>query len=476
MIFMNQKKKFLGIESSLNLFDFEIKGVKIWQYLRNSIFLKIYQESGQIGVAQDDIDRTLLGSIKKGMQAIFKVISNKDALIGKKRKIDLLIFNHPRRKLLNGEYWAIFTDFLLHDLKVDYQIIEKLYEKRKPPQNRNTKFIDLLILLAYIYRKLTKIELNKSEIRQLQELEKKLEEEFQTTLNLINQVKEILIMRKTYFYVYKKIMDRYKPKVIIEVVSYEIKNMILNEFCKKNDTVTIELQHGIIGDFDLAYEYPKKMEIDVFPDYFFSFGKYWEKTTQFPISDENIKTVGFPYFENECKKYQNYKKTSKILFISQGPIGKELSKFACDFANLTKEEIVYKLHPGEYKRWKKDYYYLNESPNIKVIDHDRIPIYQLFAESKTVIGVYSLALFESLMFKSDLFIVKLTGYEVFEQLIKQAYATLISTPEELLQKLMESKDYNHETFEVDYFFKKKSIKNQQRELLQILSNYNARKK
>jgi hypothetical protein len=91
--------------------------------------------------------------------------------------------------------------------------------------------------------------------------------------------------------------------------------------------------------------------------------------------------VGYPYFEKRLNAYNDVERIRQLLFISQGSIGEELSRFALKIHDDDRidYEIVYKLHPGEYDRWKDEYPWLAES-NVQVIDGPEPPLYRLFAE------------------------------------------------------------------------------------------------
>ncbi len=52
-------------------------------------------------------------------------------------------------------------------------------------------------------------------------------------------------------------------------------------------------------------------------------------------------------------------KKKQIIFISQGITGKELSKKAVELSdNNNGYKIIYKLHPGEFAEWDKEYPWL----------------------------------------------------------------------------------------------------------------------
>lgn len=164
---------------------------------------------------------------------------------------------------------------------------------------------------------------------------------------------------------------------------------------------TIELQHGVMSG-SIAYNYPKKSDVKQFPDYIFVFSDYWKKCAEFPIDDKNIKVVGYPYLEEKEKQYNKIftekrgRNKKVVLFLSQWTIGNELSKMAVEFSEICDEEyeIIFKLHPGEYENWKRNYPWLEKEDKIKVIDSLKHNIYEYFAMSDYQVGVSSTAIYE----------------------------------------------------------------------------------
>ncbi|MHA2335482.1 MAG: hypothetical protein ACXAEU_25860, partial [Candidatus Hodarchaeales archaeon] len=226
---------------------------------------------------------------------------------------------------------------------------------------------------------------------------------------------------------------------VIVVVGYNYPVEALIEASQDMNIPVIELQHGVISKYNLAYSFPKPGRTKrVFADYIFAFSDFWKKNVEFPIDDDKILSVGFPFLEKAKKKHTKELKKDQILFISQGTIGKSLSKFAVELStnNKSKYDIIYKLHPGEYSRWKEIYPWLIES-NIKVIEDDHTPLYQLFAESKILIGVSSTAIYEGLYFGLKTYLIDLPDIEHMEDLIKNGIVDVVSSVEDLNKFLLQ---------------------------------------
>ena len=160
----------------------------------------------------------------------------------------------------------------------------------------------------------------------------------------------------------------------------------------------------------------------------------------------------------------------QILFISQGVIGKYLSKLAYELAdNLNQNEMeeddnedytfIYKLHPGEYGTWRENYDYLtkaiDEFDNFTVIDKSEPPLYELFAKSNYQIGAFSTAIYEGLAFNCKTFIIDVPGVEYLDDLINKNIVKKVKSSEELINYLKEDEDneIDLKEYDKDYFFK-----------------------
>ena len=145
---------------------------------------------------------------------------------------------------------------------------------------------------------------------------------------------------------------------------------------------------------------------------------------------------------------------NQILFISQGVIGKYLSKVAFDLACELKDyKIIYKLHPGEYETWRQNYPELVEASafdNFEVIDHSEIPLYKLLAESKYQVGAFSTAIYEGMMFGCKTFILDVPGVEYLDDLIGRGYVFKIKDVDDLNDNLESFKPTDYDN---NFFFK-----------------------
>jgi hypothetical protein len=368
----------------------------------------------------------------------------------------LLFFGTGRRKKRDdGLWWDIYHDPIIDSVDKPCLLWERPYNVTHftPPKTSNMKYVDIVEYTGTLLQKLgiSKVSFTEEETSFFKEIEDEIASRFGTEIDLKSMVKEDLSKRKASLPIYRRLIRKVDPEVALLTVSYNGRETFV-EACQIENVPVIELQHGVINKYHMGYSFPHGNK-KVFPDYFFSFGDFWSDYVDLPLTKSNIYSVGYPYLESESKKYEDIKAKNQTLFISQPNIGNALSRFAVELNEHVahEQEIIYKFHPNEPNSWKDKYPWLKKS-DITCIT-DEIPLYQLFAESTSQIGVNSTALYEGLRFGLDTYVVDFPGYEYMQYLIDNDHAIFIQSVEGYLEK----RKSNTSQVDVEYFFESDSI-------------------
>ena len=195
------------------------------------------------------------------------------------------------------------------------------------------------------------------------------------------------------------------------------------------------------------FNYQTTQKIPYFPEYFYSFGKYWEEVVDFPKGTK-LEIYGFPYLQKQLTKYKDVlEKKNQILFISQGHIGEKLLYKAIEFAeNNGDKNIIYRLHPGELRYSMRKYQKILEKYNLKNLNLEDCQknLYEIIKESEYIFAVSSTAIYEALALKKEVGIINLPSYEEVMDLIKQGYVDFYQ--EDKLEKIrripLKNKEFN----------------------------------
>lgn len=457
--------EFFKLENEHNLNYIKIQKVYPWELVRLYLYyeitrkLNIFSSAQQSSVSLFDKFKSFLPFIKNSI--LYNPLSGKDTY-------DVLIFNHPRKVLNNGKYMDIYSYFLgdtLDEMGKSYEIIDSPYlNKHYIKKDKHVKFNDRILLASYFYKKTHKIEYNEKESETIRSIETLIRASFGVDVNLFEIFTDHILNFQYEYEKYKQLLTEKKVRQVYAVVAYENKPLIAA--CKDLGVDILELQHGVISKYHLGYSYPSENitlksgsyeHIEYFPNKILSFGDYWQDASAYPIKKHSIFSIGFPYFEENSRKYKDVeKKKNQILFISQGVIGKYLSEFAFELASKLDEEeyeFIYKLHPGEYETWRENYPKLLEAQkqcNFNVVDNDNPALYQLFAESEYQVGAFSTAIYEGLAFNCKTFIVDVPGIEYLDDLIEKNIVVKVRNSNDMINKL---NDLDLNSYNTDFFFK-----------------------
>lgn len=435
-------EEFLNFENDYKLYYKHIKGFHFWNYNRFFIFNKIVNRDNAYSKLPNYKTTKLCSK-----QNILNWLENyvfRNPLCSILHK-DILVLNSPRRVQKGKYYICPYTEMILKKIKYSYSVIEAPYNRMhyKPVDTKNLWYLDginSLIQFELSYK--SKINLSKHTQAEIKHIVGLINSKFKINLSytefirdITNQINYYIILKK---YV-RLILRRIQPKCIIEINSYNFTNMVFNEVAKELGIKTIELQHGVMGKYNISYNYYGSPKLKSFVDNVFVFGEYWKNNTRFPISKKNIYVTGYPEFEKEMKrekvKGNNIKKS--IIFISDALYGQEFSNLAIELyekINHTKYDIIFKLHPLEYNMSKRIYSKLYRT-GIKVIDNNSHDIYYYLKNSDYQVGINSTAIYEGIGLRVKTFIVNWKGSEVVEALVNSKYSYLINSVNELIDYL-----------------------------------------
>lgn len=430
----------LQLEQELEMQELTIDGIYFWKLVRQEIPLKIL------------MDREKLSSIQLGSSYkinFFEIIKNsitKNPLF--RKKTNTYIFENPRKVNYDGQMIDSYTHFFVEKLQGDYTVLESRYGRdiSKSIWSTNTN-TDFAIVAAKPISKLLKTSIPSHIQKKVKEIECKLNTKFNVSLDIEKLIFHFVNHFKSQEKIYNFLFRVKKPKEIVIVCSYGKEAIIAA--AQKNNIRVIEFQHGVMGQQHLGYHFPNWGKVPYFPDEIMLFGSFWKDITQLP--QNTITTInGYPYLNKKMGSIDPSIKEKKesIIFISQGTIGKSLTTIANELAQqLPEYNIIYKLHPGEFGRWKKDYPQLaefNQLANTKVVEND-MDLYQLFSTAKFLVGVGSTAIYEGIAFGIYPMVVKLPGHENMQQLITNYQIPLVNSTEEILNTIQNSEDL----FEID---------------------------
>lgn len=423
-------ENFLEIEEGFDAFDVRIDGVPVWERIRFSVHQNLLFPEQNEPSETSGVDSIVekIGPLGLLLRNIF--IRNPFAC----GEHDVLFFGHSRRKQLeDGYWWDIYCDPVHRQLDIDYIHFEGPFNDnhRTPARTERLRYLDLIKFSASIQRNLGLVDVTIpfSQRRTLRSIGQEIARQFSVDISIVELARRELSIRRSLKWLYVELLKRANPEIAVLVTSYARETFI--EACQELDITVVELQHGVIHEYHCGYSYPGYRTKEAFPDYLFTFGEFWNDAVAFPVQQNRIIEVGYPYLEMQSDRYDDVASHAQVLFISQQMIGKSLSKMAVDAADRIEEDVVYKLHPEMMENWKSRYPWLRDSA-VTVVGDDGPPLYELFATSTVQVGVGSTALYEGLNFDLPTYLVSLPGIEYVRPLLDGGYATAVGSADELV--------------------------------------------
>jgi hypothetical protein len=431
-------RAFLDLERKHGVFDLVKDGVPVWERVRFDVNRQIMRASGHIGQTDDAMTTSLAKRLKR-TRFVVDSLTRRNPLCMTPR--DVLVWGMARRKRHeDGTWWDIYCDPLYERLDIDYCHVEDPYlgEHKTPSRTKRLGYLDQTTLLSDLSDAIgrPRVRLALATRRTLDEVEASIESEFDVSVPVRSAVEDALRRRRVTKPLYDRLLDRINPRVVVVIKSYGKETFV--EACRDRGIPTVELQHGALSEYHLGYSFPGFREKQSFPDYFFSFGDHFSQLADFPTPAENVLSVGYPHLETALAAHEADSSDEYIVFLSQGAIGEELSKVAVAVheSDALNREVVYKLHPAEYNRWRSDYPWLVEA-GVHVVEEDPA-LYDLFASAGAQVGVYSTALYEGLAFGTATFLLDTDRIEFVKDLVESGYATVVKSADELVSALATS--------------------------------------
>lgn len=427
-------ERFSELEIENDLYSIDVDGINPWELIRFEVAQRVNRALTDQATAHDR--PTGIKAYLKAAWLLSRNLVIKNPFWSGEHRF--LFFGHPRRKRKrDGYWWDLYCDPIYEEIDIDYLHLEysDFLSHKTPSKTESIRYTDLIDLLAVLVGKsgILSDKLPEPVMKNISSMEEDLAAEYDFHVDIPDLVREKLSERAVAYPLYERVIEKVDPEFVMVVVNYGRGIKTIIEVCKNKDIPVIELQHGVIHPNHAGYDFPENVTVDLFPDYLLTFGEFWNTQATYPIPSDRTITFGYPYLNQQLRSIDNKSGTKKILFVSQGPVGKQLSQIAVKLTERIDPswDIVYKLHPGEYGRWKREYTTLVDS-TVTVVDTDP-SLYELFAESTIQVGVGSTALYEGLAFDLDTYVFDLPSSSILDPIVAEGGARKVASVAELAE-------------------------------------------
>ena len=425
--------KKMEIESSLFKLKYKNK-IALWDLCRRDIFIEIVRlkdnrpktKDFSCEIKSNDKYKNFFKKIYNVLVLFFLRFRRAETLVitnrrSKKKNLNYDFAVDPIAKNFNDCFFldlannSIFKAFFFRDFSYfSYKIIRKPYNDI----DDISKYIDSIVFEKF------KIDISSKEI-----INHSLNCFFSGELFFRNLIKSLKC---------RKVI--YADNGILKFIPY---------VCNIKKLVCFEVQHGASAG-SISLNYPKKKELILnkencyYPDYYISWGEYWNKIYNLP---SKFIVCGTENYVEKCNH------SNKILFISNKRYYLDLSFIAKEVAKaLPNKKILFKLHPEQFTEFYKIKLDFKNQKNIKVI-LDEIDNKKLLLESSDFVAIRSTFIYQALQSGCRGHILKKHDYNCESAILK--FSQQFSTSDELLSNL------NHIPLKTDppIFFEQISFNN-----------------
>ena len=345
-------KRFELIEKELKLDKSFVQNVPWWDMVRYPIFQALKLE-----LKFETIKKKKISTKKKFFYFFNKFLNYFKFLSFKSpfwiNKNSYIILSHPRRIYENGKFVDPYVDpFIeLFSNSTQFAVIENEFNGKhlKPPKTKNLFYVEKLSFLEFLLSIFFIEKFDKKTTSIFSKVEKEIFKYFRCHIDVKKRAKlkirkwKVVYPLMTFFFKIKK------PELLFVVNSNGHEPIIAA--AKSLGISSVELQHGSPVRGKLNYDYSSGIEKSSFPDWFLSYGGFWQSTIRYPIKNKKIINFGNPYLFSKISSYSHVKKEERLVIISQTNYSTELSKFAFQARNHISKNIIieFKPHPYEYE-------------------------------------------------------------------------------------------------------------------------------
>lgn len=418
---------FLQQESAL--FQREIGGVPYYHFIRFHFYHLILERLGWI----EKPDRREFSSCGRLIRIFFSILRRgyafgKHVWTTDNNISEILALSGTKRIVRNGIRIDPYVDPFLRSTSRSFVVWESPTLWQHPPNDGDAHlfYLDRILYAALLNR--TFIRRGRKRIRQEAKYLCRWARRFDVELEerrIFGMIHTVLSM---YNVAERRITECLRAKevrLILAVNHYEPLKMLIILIARRMGIPVVELQHGNMGRYHIAYNLGFEEAMQTLPDEIFTFGSFWNRTTRIERNGVIMTAVGMPFFEERMRRVHREKPSHKtrILFLSQETIGRWMGGIAFETARRAdpdRVEIWYKLHPREYDLWKKIYPESFLTSGIRVFSDADLD--DLMAQADVHVGVYSTTVIESLVFGKVLIILEAYGAHYFTDLLETGRA------------------------------------------------------
>ena len=439
------KNHFLNWEKENNCFNFRIKELSAYRFIRLDLFeLLIFKEEKIANIHAIDNSFSQMKSFNTGFTMLYNSLKyilylpknrNKSIVISSSVNT---IFSSPKNYYSDKYFHFIICNKDMGFLEFPFP--PKLHQLKHEFSSHRI-YGDIFYLVEYLTR------IDKEHKVEIDSFLDEVISSFLTKFQFISfDEKELTFLRKTFYSkisrnikrkkVYSLLFALLKPKSILVKSAYDPINIIFRQICVEKKIPFAELQHGHIYPFHMGYVLPQT-DTDTFPDKLLCFDQFYKESLvkNAGWAPEKISVVGNPLKEfiqtENALGNSNGETAGNIVIVMQHTIPNAFKDFLKEARTFLNYNFIVKLHP-KFKEIQEQQLHevcrLND--NIKLVSDGNIQT--LFANSIAAVGVYSTALIEAKELGCKVFLIPHILSDYYHDFVEKSIFHKVADLDELI--------------------------------------------
>ena len=449
-------ERFLELERREGLMHRTIGDVRYWHLVRFYVFTRsVIGRFVKVDASHPDFEpsacgnrsftRRVLGKLRRWATAVAGLTLHNPLLAFRRR--DVLFSLTPRQTDFgDGRKVSVLLDFFTPLLKSSSALLE-IVLATGPTSQPFGRRVFWLRETRRLFDKCGKSEgfakYAAARRREAETVAKLLTAEFDVDIaadDVVSHIDYAFLTREAYLPVFRTLLRRVSPKVVVTAVQYYTPNFILAEAAHELGITVVELQHGTVYPAHAAYNLPENGSV-YSPDVFLAWGGRWaEQVRNYPLGETLL--LGYPYIEHCLKLYPPRPRRAcepfRVLFVSQGPVARSMVGIAAELRKLLPVDgfsIVYKLHPNESRTWRARYPEL-QTAGVEVVENLKRNVYECLANADVSVGLNSTALIEGFAWGVRALVLRgLPGSETMSEFCQLGVAEYVESAERLAERV-----------------------------------------
>ncbi len=450
------------LEKEFNLFDLEIRNLKVWYFCRHEINY-IIRSAMSTNKVKNKTKFYIDDKIKTNLIKAILYIKSLKWRFNTYKHTEILCLStiNMRRDEEEGKSFDIMFDYIgKYSKNIKYSILNTFNGKQFDKNCYTEECYNMTnyCLNIYLYKKYYKLILRKNEIEKIKILFDKIERyimmEYKIHISITNIIlRNIAALIMSFKYAYKT-LKKVNPRVLYVECAYSNVHLPFIYAAKKIGIKIVEFQHGIVTKKHLGYMFNyKDMLKDPIPDYICVYGKYFGDLLKEinPKLNSQIIEYGYPYlYEQIINNITNNENKYKYIITTQGEYNRNnWIDFLMELVQIDKQsKILVKLHPSEVNYYKQYYSELIGNDRIE-FDSDR-NLYECLQMSEIHLSCFSTCHYEALCLNKKTVVIMFPGWENVK-VLKEYGVDFILNPKELLNLSYNKDSILFDKFKKDFF-------------------------